>query len=119
MPVSVEDRAIKEDFLADSARCVRDICAPYSEGAANRRDNSRMELLKLFFVFFGVNKHSGPAGADIRKESYKKPQDYIKSIPGALPKLTSTDKTRVVWLVSFTSKGWRLEKGDWTTIGWN
>ena len=89
MPVSVEDRAIKEDFLADSARCVRYICAPYSEGAANRRDNSRMELLKLLF---GVNKHSGPAGADIRKESYKKLQDYIESIPGALPKLTSTDK---------------------------
>ena len=37
VPVGVEDRAIKEDFLAVSACCVRDICAPYSEGAANRQ----------------------------------------------------------------------------------
>ncbi len=28
-------------------------------------------------------------------------------------------KTRVVWLVSFTSKGWRLEKGDWTASEWS
>ena len=37
VPVGVEDRAIKEDSLAVSACCVRDICAPYSEGAANRQ----------------------------------------------------------------------------------
>ncbi len=37
VPVGVEDRAIKEDSLAVSACCVRDICAPYSESAANRQ----------------------------------------------------------------------------------
>ena len=37
VPVGVEDRAIKEDFLAVSACSVRDSCAPYSESAANQQ----------------------------------------------------------------------------------